>query len=78
VSSEPPVDRRAELGNRVNAKAQDSAEVQNSEVQNSEVPHVKVWDSAQILGGSREAIILHGDQAYRLLCTRNGKLILQK
>lgn len=72
MSSEPPVDRRAELGNRVNAKTQDS------EVPHSEVPHVKVWDAAQILGGSREAIILHGDQAYRLLCTRNGKLILQK
>lgn len=40
--------------------------------------HVKVWNSAQILGGCREAIILHGDQTYRLLCTRNGKLILQK
>ena len=39
---------------------------------------VKVWDSAGILGGRREAIILHGDQVYRLLCTRNGKLILQK
>jgi hemin uptake protein HemP len=87
VSSEPPVDRRAELGNRVNAKTQDSevphsevphSEVPHSEVPHSEVPHVKVWDAAQILSGSREAIILHGDQAYRLLCTRNGKLILQK
>ena len=97
MSSEPPVDRRAELGNRVNAKTQDSevqdsevqdsevphsevphSEVPHSEVPHSEVPHVKVWDAAQILSGSREAIILHGDQAYRLLCTRNGKLILQK
>lgn len=37
-----------------------------------------VWSSQQLLGGQREAIIMHDGQAYRLLCTRNGKLILQK
>jgi len=34
--------------------------------------------SEQLLHGKRELIILHGSQIYRLMETRNGKLILQK
>lgn len=39
---------------------------------------VRVLRSEDLLQGQREALIIHGDQVYRLLCTRNGKLILQK
>lgn len=34
--------------------------------------------SEELLGGRREVQILHEGQIYRLLLTRNGKLILQK
>ena len=36
------------------------------------------WRSEELLEGRREVFILHGKQIYRLLCTRNDKLILQK
>lgn len=36
------------------------------------------WNSADLLQGRREAYIVHGGEIYRLRCTRNGKLILQK
>jgi hemin uptake protein HemP len=34
--------------------------------------------SEDLMQGAREVIILHNDQRYRLVETRNGKLILQK
>ena len=34
--------------------------------------------SEDLLHGRREVQILHGDEIYRLMVTRNGKLILQK
>lgn len=37
-----------------------------------------VFRSEELLAGRREIIILHNDDRYRLLVTRNGKLILQK
>lgn len=33
---------------------------------------------AELLAGSREAILVHGGQDYRLRITANGKLILTK
>jgi hemin uptake protein HemP len=39
---------------------------------------IRVLRSEDLLQGQREALIIHGEQVYRLLCTRNGKLILQK
>lgn len=36
------------------------------------------WQSAQLLGASREVEIVHGDQVYRLRHTALGKLILTK
>ena len=41
-------------------------------------PVIKTWTSAELLGGSNEARIEHGDEVYRLLRTRNDKLILVK
>ncbi|NLX57368.1 MAG: hemin uptake protein HemP [Planctomycetaceae bacterium] len=38
----------------------------------------RTLDSSQILAGCREVRILHGGETYRLLVTRNNKLILQK
>lgn len=35
-------------------------------------------DSSLLFAGRREVKILHGGQVYRLLVTRNNKLILQK
>ena len=34
--------------------------------------------SAELLRGGRELRIAHGDETYRLLLTRTGKLLLQK
>ena len=34
--------------------------------------------SADILQGAREVLIRHGEETYRLILTRNGKLILHK
>lgn len=39
---------------------------------------VRVLRSDELLQGHREVFILHGGQLYRLLRTRNDKLILQK
>lgn len=33
---------------------------------------------SELLEGQREAILVHGDQEYRLRITANGKLILTK
>ena len=39
---------------------------------------VRVLRSDELLQGERELLIVHGSQIYRLLRTRNDKLILQK
>ena len=41
---------------------------------NSQADH----DSRELMRGSREVLIRHGDQVYRLRHTRNDKLILVK
>jgi hemin uptake protein HemP len=38
----------------------------------------RVVDSADLLQGEKAVLIRHDDQMYRLIVTRNGKLILQK
>lgn len=38
----------------------------------------RVVSSDELLQGSRELLIVHAGQVYRLLRTRNNKLILQK
>lgn len=35
-------------------------------------------DSQQLFQGKRQVLITHGNEIYRLLHTKNGKLILQK
>ena len=37
-----------------------------------------VLRSEELLQGRREAFIVHGEEIYRLIRTRNNKLILQK
>ena len=39
---------------------------------------VPILRSEDLLQGRREVMIVHGNEVYRLLCTRNNKLILQK
>ena len=41
-------------------------------------PRGRVVQSDQLLQGHRELRIVHGGEVYRLLVTRNNKLILQK
>lgn len=41
-------------------------------------PPVATVRSEELLRGGRQLRIVHGDQIYRLLLTRNNKLILQK
>lgn len=43
-----------------------------------EKPPVPTWLSEKLLGGSHEARIVHGNETYRLIRTRNDKLILVK
>ena len=38
----------------------------------------ELWYSEELLGTRREVLIKHGDEIYRLRCTRQGKLILNK
>ena len=38
----------------------------------------KVIESSQLLSGGKELLIRHGDDVYRLIVTRNNKLILHK
>lgn len=46
-----------------------------SDTRPTSVPTVR---SDVLLGGGRELQIVHGHEVYRLLLTRNNKLILQK
>ena len=39
---------------------------------------IKVLSSEELFGGSKEVHIRHGETVYRLLITRQGKLILNK
>ncbi len=42
-------------------------------------PHAgAALDSAALLAGRTEVQIIHGEEVYRLRCTRAGKLILTK
>lgn len=38
----------------------------------------EVWRSDQLIGSSKEIVILHDGEEYRLRITRNNKLILTK
>ena len=42
------------------------------------LPSSPLFDSMMLLGGTREALIRHGGEVYRLRHTRNDKLILTK
>lgn len=52
------------------AQAETEAKPQPREIHN--------WTSEQLLGSATEAHIVHGNEVYRLLRTRNDKLILVK
>ena len=57
--------------NKVNA----SQSIDDAAGRQPELPRLR---SSDLLGGSREAIIEHGQDQYRLRLTSNGKLILTK
>lgn len=41
-------------------------------------PVTRIVDSHELFGGQKTVLIRHHDEFYRLLLTKNGKLILQK
>ena len=41
-------------------------------------PKVHVYTTQELFGKEKQLVIKHGDQAYRLLITKAGKLILNK
>jgi hemin uptake protein HemP len=41
-------------------------------------PAPRVLNSEELFAGQRTVVIQHGDEQYRLLITRNDRLILQK
>jgi hemin uptake protein HemP len=41
-------------------------------------PNMREVNSQELMQGTREIIIRHGEEAYRLSVTRSGKLILRK
>ena len=43
-----------------------------------EMPTQRVVDSKELFAGQNAVMIRHGNEFYRLILTRNGKLILQK
>jgi len=56
------------------ASDQDPAKQQPS----AALPELRAVRSEEILQGHKEVRIVHEGEVYRLLVTRNGKLILQK
>ena len=61
----------------IEKKSHDSIPLPNSAVDDSSLQSRTV-KSEDLFAGSREIWILHGQEKYRLMITRNGKLILQK
>ena len=51
---------------------------QESAVKNTIEMQTMVIRSEDLFKGSRQVLISHGSETYRLLHTKNGKLILQK
>ncbi len=51
---------------------------QESGVKNTIEMQTMVIRSEDLFKGSRQVLISHGSETYRLLHTKNGKLILQK
>jgi hemin uptake protein HemP len=47
-----------------------------SEARTSE--EVIIWSSEELLKDANEVVILHGEERYRLIKTKNNKLIMQK
>ncbi|MEM6329018.1 MAG: hemin uptake protein HemP [Planctomycetota bacterium] len=41
-------------------------------------PPARVLDSSELFSGQKTVLIRHHEEFYRLLLTKNGKLILQK
>lgn len=53
-------------------------EAEPREPVDDELPRIACVSSEELLQGGRELWILHAGQVYRLMLTRNNKLILQK
>lgn len=50
----------------------------SSASQEPQLPQHPTWRSEDLLMGSNEAYIIHGEDVYRLRRTRSGKLVLFK
>ena len=67
--------RRSEIMTKPETSGRSGKESQDERTTSSDVPTI---DSGRLLRGGRVVQIMHGDETYRLLVTRNDKLILQK
>jgi hemin uptake protein HemP len=52
--------------------------VKSDDVPPKAVPAIRVVRSEELFAGERAVVIQHGGEMYRLLVTRNDRLILQK
>lgn len=50
----------------------------NDSEQENDARAPRVIQSSELLQGERQIVIRHGSESYRLILTRNGRLILQK
>ena len=64
--------------NDPNQRHKDVSEDSPLRVQPTLSEPIRTITADELLRGQREIAITHGDAVYRLLVTRNGKLILQK
>jgi hemin uptake protein HemP len=56
----------------------DSSSGTPSPAPSEEKPSLRVLNSLELFDGQRAIVIQHGEERYRLLITRNDRLILQK
>jgi len=60
----------------MNIRPSDSLSANSADESKADLP--RVINSSDLLQGNREVLIEHAGERYRLLLTRNGKLLLQK
>ena len=60
------------------SEAEDSQPDSPRRDQPEDKPPPRVLNSVELFAGQRTVVIQHGDEQYRLLITRNDRLILQK
>ncbi len=79
LRSDKPADREvAESSTDLSCQGEAPEQLGSASLMPEGTQDVHFVRSEELLKGQRELVIIHGDKAYRLLRTRNDKLILQK